>query len=93
MTAFTVGQRVRTTVSASAMWEGAPAAPAGSLGTITHLPGPYSTGYGVALDVDPDMPATYQPNEIAPAGNITVRRDGEDTTLRAHRMNLTPEVG
>lgn len=66
MAAFHLGQRVRTTVDASALWPGALEAPAGSLGTITDLPGITGT-YGVALDIDPDMPASYEADEITPA--------------------------
>lgn len=67
MDAFSLGQRVRTTVNSPAMWPGGLAAPSGSLGTIVNLPADCSSDYGVALDTDPAMPANYGPDEIAPA--------------------------
>lgn len=67
-TRFQVGQRIRTTVDAPAGWEGAFAAPAGSLGTIDGLPGQRGSGYGVLIDGDPDgMPLAYDEDELAPA--------------------------
>lgn len=66
MNSLRLGQRVRTTVNAPALWSGAPAAPIGSLGTVTALPG-NGDSYGVALDVDPEMPASYRPDEITAA--------------------------
>lgn len=67
MTAFTIGQRVRTTVHSPAPWPGAPEAPAGSLGTVVGRPGPFGDRYGVALDIDPEMPAGFDPDGIRPA--------------------------
>ena len=65
--AFRIGQRVRTTVDAPAAWEGAFGAPAGTLGTISGLPGQYG-GYGVVLDGDPDqLPASFDEDELATA--------------------------
>lgn len=65
--AFSIGQRVRTTVDAPAAWDGAFSAPAGTLGTITGLPG-QCTGYGVLLDSNPDqLPSSYDENELAAA--------------------------
>jgi hypothetical protein len=65
--AFRIGQRVRTTVDAPAAWEGAFAAPVGSMGTIASLPSPYG-GYGVLLDDDPSgLEAAYDADELAPA--------------------------
>lgn len=67
MTAFTPGQRVRTTVNAPAAWPGAYGAPAGTLGTIAGLDST-GTAYDVVLDGDPDaLPASYDSDEIAPA--------------------------
>jgi hypothetical protein len=61
---YRVGDRIRTTVDAPAVWEGAYAAPAGTLGTIID------TKYGpsVMLDTDPHrLPADYSANELEPA--------------------------
>lgn len=68
-TRFAKGQRIRTTVDAPAAWEGAFAAPAGSLGTIDGLPnGHGGGGYGVLIDGDPDgMRLAYDEDELAPA--------------------------
>lgn len=67
-TRFQVGQRIRTTVDAPAGWEGAFAAPVGSLGTIDGLPARYGEGYGVLIDGDPDgMSLAYDEDEFAPA--------------------------
>lgn len=68
MTTLRLGQRVRTLVDAPALWPGAFAAPAGTVGIITRMPNAASTSYGVALGGDPDrLPSDYQPGEIAPA--------------------------
>jgi hypothetical protein len=67
VTAYHLGQRVRTTVNASALWPGAVGIPAGSAGTIVGLPVGDAPDYGVALDIDPDMPASYRADEITPA--------------------------
>lgn len=65
--AFSIGQRVRTTVDAPAAWEGAFSAPAGTLGTIDSVPRQYG-GYGVLLDGDPDgLPADYKADELTAA--------------------------
>jgi hypothetical protein len=62
--AFTIGQRVRTTVDAPSAWDGGFSAPAGTLGTITGLPTQYG-GYGVVLDGDPSkLPADYTADEL-----------------------------
>ncbi|MFC8332757.1 hypothetical protein [Streptomyces olivaceus] len=55
-------------MDAPASWPGAFTAPAGTEGTVTGLPVPPGTSYGVTLDGDPDaFPATYEPGEIAAA--------------------------
>jgi hypothetical protein len=66
---YAIGDRIRTTVDAPAAWPGAWAAPAGTEGTITGLPIGTGTNYGVVLDGDPNqLPAAYEPHELAPAG-------------------------
>ncbi|MFE5591479.1 hypothetical protein [Streptomyces sp. NPDC056549] len=65
--AFTVGQRVRTTVNAPTAWDGAFGAPVGTLGTIDSGPDKFGS-YGVLLDGDPNqMPASYHGNELTSA--------------------------
>ncbi|MBP5930462.1 hypothetical protein [Streptomyces scabiei] len=66
--AYEIGQRVRTTIALTAGWPGAFAAPAGTEGTVTGLPVPPGTDYGVVLDGDPDgLPASMEPGEITAA--------------------------
>lgn len=64
---FSIGQRVRTTVDAPAAKGFDWGAPAGTLGTITGLPGTYA-GYGVLLDDDPSrLAASYNADELEAA--------------------------
>jgi hypothetical protein len=66
--AYAIGQRVRTTIDLDSMWPGGFTAPAGTEGTVTGLPIPPGTSYGVVLDGDPDrLPASMSPDEITPA--------------------------
>lgn len=61
---FRIGQRVRTSVDAPAMEGFDFGAPAGTLGTITGLPGEFG-GYGVLLDGDRhELPAHYDADEL-----------------------------
>lgn len=61
---FQTGDRIRTTVTAPAAWDGGYSAPTGSLGTIVDT----RHGYGVVLDTDPDqLPAHYTADELEPA--------------------------
>lgn len=65
---YAIGRRVRTLVDAPAAWPGAFAAPAGTEGTVTGLPIPPDTSYGVTLDGNPDaVPSAYEPGEITAA--------------------------
>ncbi|GAA1888101.1 hypothetical protein GCM10009837_07420 [Streptomyces durmitorensis] len=78
---FHISQQVQTTVDAPALTEGDFAAPAGTLGTISGLPLPDGTSYGVLLDGDPDaLPASYEPQELIAApsredASMSQRRD------------------
>ena len=66
---FQTGDRIRTTVTAPAAWDGGYSAPTGSLGTIVAT----RHGYGVVLDTDPDqLPAHYTADELAPATTTTL---------------------
>lgn len=66
---FQTGDRIRTTVTAPAAWDGGYSAPTGSLGTIVAT----RRGYGVVLDTDPDqLPAHYTADELEPATTTTL---------------------
>ncbi|MFF8994045.1 hypothetical protein ACF09H_29775 [Streptomyces sp. NPDC014983] len=66
--AHKIGDRVRTLVGLSPGWSGSFVAPAGTEGTVTGLPIPPGTSYGVVLDGDPDqLPAALEPDEITTA--------------------------
>lgn len=65
---YATGDRIRTLVGAPSGWPGGFTAPAGTKGTVTGLPVPPGTGYGVTLDGDPDqLPTSYEPDEITAA--------------------------
>jgi len=74
--AFTIGQRIRTTINLPAGWPGGFSAPTGTLGTIARrldrdarADGHFDGRYGVFLDGDPvpGRKVVYDTHQLAPA--------------------------